>query len=84
MLLLAVLYRATPVTPSVSLAGGEEFAEFVGSQWLLLKMVGHQLRNRIGEARQEEIENILEYNRYLIITITLADYLISEECLPTS
>lgn len=84
MLLLAVLYRATPVTPSVSLAGGEEFAEFVGSQWHILKMVGHQLRNRIGEARQEEIENILEYNRYLTITITIADYLIPEACLPTS
>ena len=75
LLLLAVLSRAipSPVPPGLAtqgpltsneMPGREDLVTFLGSQWHLLKMVGHQLRNRIGGARKDEIENILEFNRY--------------------
>ena len=64
ILLLAVLYRATPVPPLRETPLREELLQFLGTQWHTLKMVGHQLRHRVGGARPEEIEHILEFNRY--------------------
>ena len=42
---------------------GDNLIVFLASHWHLLKFVGHQLRNRIGGARKDELENILEFNR---------------------
>ena len=44
LLLLAVLYRATPVLPQRETLVSEDMLQFLGSQWHTLKMVGHLLR----------------------------------------
>ena len=63
LLLLAVLYRATPVLPQRETLVSEDMLQFLGSQWHTLKMVGHLLREGLGGAKLWEIENIVEYNR---------------------
>ena len=77
-MLLAVLHRAInrleesetengwsipAIETGRNMSGREDLDEFLASQWHLLKLVGHQLRNRIGGARKDELERILEYNR---------------------
>merc|ERR1712168_1156891 len=66
LLLLAVLYRATPVPPHRETQVSEEMLHFLGSQWYTLKLVGHLLRDRLGGTELQEIENIVEYNKMMI------------------
>ena len=63
LLLLTVLYRATPVPPQRETQVSEGMLTFLGSQWYTLKLVGHLLRDSLGGAELQEIENIVKYNK---------------------
>ena len=56
--------RDIPVTETGrDISGNKDLVEYLASQWFLLKSVGHQLRKKIGGARKDELEDILEFNR---------------------